>query len=305
MLAIFGLMGIAVSAMIFTGDEFENGTDQSDAQRPEDDEPDAEIIPMDEIIDEKLAEPDAKGTAHEEPGDIIIPDAHIDGDQVIYATDEDDRIITGSGDDYVDGKDGNDRIDTGAGDDEVDGGRGDDTLDGGTGNDDLSGHIGDDVLFGRSGDDTLNGGGGDDRLYGGDGDDALLGSMGNDLLVGGDGADTLHGGSGNDSLDGRGDNIRDFLNGGAGDDTLLAGANDHLHGGTGADNFGLAERLDAVVADFDPADDVIEITYEGITPQLSTTQSDSGLVLFADEEVVATFTNLTELNLSQITLIAA
>ncbi|PUB11538.1 calcium-binding protein [Yoonia sediminilitoris] len=305
MLAILGLMGIAVSAILFTGDVYDSTADTHDTAKPEEEGPDAEIVSMDQLLDEKLIEPDIKGDEAVEPGGVIVRDTNTDDDQTVHGTDESDRIITGSGDDYVNGKDGNDRINSNAGNDEIDGGRGDDTLDGGTGDDVLSGHVGDDALFGRAGDDTLNAGGGDDRLFGGEGNDALLGSTGDDLLIGGGGADTLHGGSGNDTLDGRGENIRDFLNGGADDDLLLAGENDHLHGGTGADSFGLAEGLNAIVADFDPTEDIVEITYEGPTPVLGTSQTDAGLVLHADGEVVATFTNLKELDLSDVILIAA
>ena len=151
----------------------------------------------------------------------------------------------------------------------------------------------------------LNGGGGDDVLMGGDGDDALLGSLDNDTLIGGAGTDTLHGGSGHDVLYDRDDNSPDYLNGGAGDDTLMGGVGDNLHGGTGADTFKLIEGNDTIVEDFDPTEDVIEVTFDGKIPELSTTLSEEGLVLLADGETVATFANLTNLDLETVSLVPA
>jgi Ca2+-binding RTX toxin-like protein len=76
------------------------------------------------------------------------------------------------------------------------------------------------LLDGGSGHDLLTGGSGNDTLRGGSGDDTLSGRDGNDSLQGNDGTDHLSGGSHNDTLNG-------------GDD----GANDKLHGGSGADTF--------------------------------------------------------------------
>ena len=140
---------------------------------------------------------------------------------------------------------------------------------------------------------------------GGAGNDALLGSLGDDVLVGGAGADTLHGGSGNDVLFDRDDADLDYLNGGAGDDILIGGDGDNLHGGTGADTFALMPNNNAIIEDFNTTEDLIEITYEGEPPILSTTQGEAGLMLLADGETVATFIGLTELDVATVTLIAA
>ena len=66
------------------------------------------------------------------------------------------------------------------------------------GNDLLLGLKGDDVLLGGRGNDVLTAGQGNDRLLGGSDDDALTGNTGNDSLDGGTGNDALIGGLGDD-----------------------------------------------------------------------------------------------------------
>ena len=122
---------------------------------------------------------------------------------------------------------------------------------------------------------------------------------------GGSGADTLNGGSGQDILYDRGDDNTDYLNGGAGDDTLMGGADDTLNGGTGADTFALLPDNDLIVEDFDETQDMIEITYEGDPPELRTAETEEGLTLFANDALVATFPDLTDLDVTRIALIAA
>lgn len=277
MLALLGLMGIAMSAIVVGKTDFDDS--ETPADIPEEKTTDIDIAPLHEVL---MLE---------------------DEDTVIFAGDGDNTVRTGAGDDYVDGENGDDHLAGGAGDDTLQGGRGDDILDGGAGDDTLNGHVGDDILLGRAGNDALNGGAGDDVLIGGAGDDALLGSLGNDVLTGGDGADVLHGGSGDDVLDDRGDTNRDFLNGGAGNDVLMGGTGDNLHGGTGVDTFALDTHHHPVVEDYDPAEDLIELTFEGTTPALSTALSDDGLVLLADGIAVATFANQSALDLGRVSLI--
>lgn len=167
--------------------------------------------------------------------------------------------VTGSADDdIISGNDGNNLLKGGDGRDFIAGGDGNDHLDGGTGNDSLFGDAGNDALLGNSGDDLLDGGAGDDKLSGGDGADSLFGGDGNDTLWGDAGDDLLKGMAGDD-----------VLFGGAGQDTLFGGeGSDTLYGGTGADTFvvehGAAMDVD-VIADFDPNQDVIDLSATGVT----------------------------------------
>lgn len=281
MLAIFGLISATLGALLLIGPDDTPAQPEPTDDAPSDD-PSVTITAIDALLD---------GIS--------------DDDTVIFSGDADDTVVTGAGNDYIDGEDGDDQLSGGAGNDQIEGGRGNDILQGGDGDDLLNGHIGDDTISGGAGNDALNGGDGQDILMGDDGDDALLGSLGNDILVGGAGADTLHGGAGDDLLYDRADRDADYLNGGAGDDRLMGGAGDNLHGGTGADVFALTVQNDALIEDFDPSEDLIEITHEGEPPILSTTQSENGLVLLADGEIVATFANLSNLDVTKVTLIAA
>ena len=193
-----------------------------------------------------------------------------------------------------------------ADDDIIDGDATHDLVDGGDGNDYVTGNLGDDSLTGGLGDDHLVGGSGNDFLSGDDGDDTLEGGWDDDTLIGGIGRDLLNGGGGNDLMDGRdADDGFDYLNGGAGDDVLLAGRGDHLNGGTGADTFSILSDGDNVIDDFDPANDTLEITYTGEAPLLTATGSDDGLIVMADDVVVARLTGITALDLSTVVLTAA
>ena len=114
--------------------------------------------------------------------------------QVVFATDDSDRVV---------GADGTDRIHGGRGDDLLRGRAGDDLLEGGAGSDVLLGGAGADVLVGQQGADELDGGSGDDDLSGGGGNDELIGGRGNDSLRGGAGKDTYRfdAGDGNDVIE--------------------------------------------------------------------------------------------------------
>lgn len=280
MLAILGLVGAAVAAFMFidTSEDEETSATQSDSEGSV---PAVKVTPLVEMLPPS------------------------DADTVIFSGDADDTVVTGAGNDHLDGEDGDDRLVSGAGNDTLEGGRGSDVLEGGAGDDQLNGHVGDDILLGGAGNDALNGGGGADHLDGSDGDDWLLGSLGDDVLVGGAGADTLHGGQGDDLLYDRGDMDRDYINGGAGNDTLTGDQGDLLNGGPGADVFALARANGVAIEDFEPAEDTIEITYEGPPPQLATVRSEAGLTLLADGEVIAIFENLDHLDLDQVMLVAA
>ena len=95
--------------------------------------------------------------------------------------------------------------------------------------------------------DSLRGESGDDRVRGGDGDDVLRDITGNDSLNGKSGDDTLSGGAGDDLL--IGDSDTDWMKG-VDDDTFV---------------FGAENQGDDVIADFDTAGDVIDLSAFGLT----------------------------------------
>ena len=86
------------------------------------------------------------------------------GDDILFATDRNDKIKGGAGDDYLRGGAGNDRLF---------GNEGKDALIGGTGND---------LLNGGAGDDILTGGAGNDRFVFGDGTPFKAASLGIDRI---------------------------------------------------------------------------------------------------------------------------
>jgi len=102
----------------------------------------------------------------------------------------------------------------------------------------------------------------------------------------------------------RGDIARDYINGGDGNDTLMGDTGDILNGGTGADTFSLMTESVVTIEDFDRDEDTIEITFTGDVPILATQPTAEGVTLFADGEPVATFDNITSLDLERIVLIA-
>ncbi|AFY71391.1 type I secretion target repeat-containing protein [Thalassoporum mexicanum PCC 7367] len=161
------------------------------------------------------------------------------------------------------------------------------------GNDSIYGIDGDDTINGNQNNDSILGGEGDDFAVGGkdadtldgeEGNDFLNGNLGSDLVLGGDGNDTLHGGKDSDILIGGGSN--DLVNGDRGGDFLTGvdlsfsapglGEIDTLTGGSGEDTFVLGDRLRiyyndgmtaafgvAVITDFNPLDDFIQLSGSG------------------------------------------
>lgn len=123
-------------------------------------------------------------------------------------------------------------------------------------------------MWGTSGNDSTTGNGNDN---------VIIGDDGNDDIDAGGGADDVHGGAGTDDI--HGDAGDDFLHGGAGDDTLYGdGGLDTLWGGDGEDTFTFdstnAYTETDVIADFDSANDVIDISdllsaYDPMTDVLS------------------------------------
>lgn len=223
----------------------------------------------------------------------------------LYGGSDPDILYGHGGTDHIDGREGDDTLFGGAGADTLHGHDGDDALFGEDGDDTLFGQSGDDSLFGGPGDDRLIGGAGDDYLNGGPGNDSLLGGPGDDALIGGAGEDVLHGGDGNDLIDGvTGEEApaADYLNGGAGDDHLIGGPGDMMSGGTGADLFEIRGGP-VIITDFDPAEDGLIVTYPDSLPELSTVADDTGLVLLADGEPVASLWGLDRLDLSRVALV--
>jgi uncharacterized protein YkwD len=127
------------------------------------------------------------------------------------------------------------------------------------------------TLRGTAGNDTLQGNSGTYTLYGGKGDDLLLAGAGNNDVIygyGGKGNDILIGGLGNDLLSAGKDN--DYLIGNGGIDTLT--------GGAGSDTFGLSSSGLAVITDFDPASDSLELLGDLNGSRVLVTRNDSNSV---------------------------
>ena len=289
MLAILGLFGIAMASIMITD------TDRTA-------EPEVEPEPNPEQVSETLGGEESAGTStplNEAFGISETADDAAQGAQIVGTIHAD----------YLQGGAGDDQIDGGEGEDNLRGAGGNDTIFGGQAMDNLFGDMGDDSLDGGDHEDDLIGGGGEDTLEGGADNDQLQGGFGDDTLFGGAGADVLNGGAGNDVIVGNDDNGEaDYLNGGRGDDLIVGGENDHLHGGDGADTFALdATDGGAYISDYDPDQDVIEIVYDANTkqPDLTTAPTEDGLALYADGEFVGGFANVTEIDLTRITLVAA
>ncbi|MBB5720468.1 Ca2+-binding RTX toxin-like protein [Loktanella ponticola] len=286
MLAIIALFGVAVASVLIT----DAGADA---------EPDTEAA-ADSLNDDNDATTSTPLQESFTSGDTLNSVGQGQSDETITGTIRADLLVGTEGDDVIAGEDGEDTLH---------GHDGHDTLFGGNAKDTLFGDVGDDTLDGGDHDDELIGGSGDDTLFGGDGDDTLLGSFGDDVLSGGNGQDLLNGGAGNDVLIGNDDAEGDYLNGGRGDDIIRSGAGDTAHGGAGADTFALdADAEDgAYIEDYDPDEDIIEVVYdaEGPIPELTTTETENGLALYADGDFVAGFANITSIDLDRIALVAA
>lgn len=201
-------------------------------------------------------------------------------------------------------------------------------LDGTPGPDTLQGGSGDDLLVGRAGDDLLSGGAGNDWLLGLDGADTLQGDAGRDVLIGGDGPDSMIGGAGDDFIEAANildeaalvaslDGLRSFadiafgyalpapsdqgdlVDLGAGDDTVVAGSDDTITGGDGADEFALGDWIEGgrpvLIEDFDLAEDLITFVSasDQPTPELTLERNPvTGMTtLLADGQAVAVIRN--------------
>jgi Ca2+-binding RTX toxin-like protein len=249
------------------------------------------------------------------------------GDDIIQGLAGNDQLFGGDGNDLIAAGDGNDTVEGNAGRDDIVGGDGNDLLEGGAGVDRILGESGNDTISGGRGNDILDGGEGNDSVSGDEGSDRIFGGSGEDSLSGGAGADTLTGGFGNDSLDG-----------GEGDDRLIgidpfspgaevgfgAGEVDTLTGAVGRDTFVLADENRvyyddgeplsrgesdfALITDFDPSQDFIQLKGEADVYSLDFFTSELGTIdadlifdpgVTARGEVIATLQDVsTELSVS-------
>lgn len=107
--------------------------------------------------------------------DVLFPNLQIghDSGQVIFATNNDDIVITGDGKDTIYANAGNDIIMTGGENDTVFANEGNDTIYSGLGND---------TIYANQGNNSIYGEDGDDKIYAGSGHDSLLGGTGNDTF---------------------------------------------------------------------------------------------------------------------------
>ncbi len=165
------------------------------------------------------------------------------------------------------------------------GGDGNDVIFGGDGSlgdrpDELFGEQGDDYLYGNADNDDLMGGGGEDYLEGGDGIDILFGDgdpneeYAAHAETGIDGKDTLIGGNGADVLFGQDDD--DSLNGGEGNDVLFGSAGSNIF--VFEQHSGDAD----VIMDFDPTQDVIDLSVFGDSSAISSITTSTEQVWTAD-----------------------
>ncbi|WP_375512314.1 phytase [uncultured Nostoc sp.] len=199
----------------------------------------------------------------------------------IIAGNGDDTVLAGS-DSSVSGNDGNDQIFIGQ-----NGPAQNTSADGGSGNDVITvvEASGSNNLFGAAGDDTLTViEGSHQSLFGGSGKDTLTSNGSNNRLSGGCGDDKLF------------SNVNDSLFGGDGDDVLFAGqgGSDRLSGGTGADQFWIANsslpNSKNIVTDFTVGIDKIGLGGVSVTQfsELTLSQQCSGtLVKIGNTELVS------------------
>jgi Ca2+-binding RTX toxin-like protein len=233
----------------------------------------------------------------------------------VYAMEDIERVVLGSGRDTVTGSVGADFIDAGGKRDQLNGGLGNDTIYAGDGDDVVIGGLGGDLTFGGSGVDTIDFGAvtsgisfdmdtgvtngfGTHTLYenvvGGSGNDTIMGSDRSEIIRGEGGNDQLFGGRGNDQLVGL--NGSDTLSGGAGNDTLT--------GGGFADVFVFARVASAgsdVVLDFGKGADRLQLDDALWTGALTAQQVVDGFASVVGSDVVFDFGNRGAFTLAGIT----
>jgi Ca2+-binding RTX toxin-like protein len=205
----------------------------------------------------------------------------MDGNDVIFSSDENDVLVGGLGRDFISGNTGDDAI------------YGDQFWNDETTNAQGAVAAEADLILGGAGADTIFAGGGNNYVHGGAGADYIMGGSGHELLQGGAGNDTVLGGAGNDTLVGGTMNAtdnaafatanigtittnfsglngtpgntdwvaanfvagvalintgNDYLEGGLGDDRLYGGdGNDTMVGGQGNDSYTVDSAGDIVI----------------------------------------------------------
>ena len=319
MLAIIGLLGLAVAGTAFVGLPTLSGGSDTDPSGASDDatpqsndtettdvgsildiDEDAERGPIDDLATTDLTD---DTTDHDAFADLSRAESN-DVYNEFFGSDGDDIAAGQSSHDYLDGRGGDDTLWGGDGDDHVHGGAGDDTVSGDGGDDLVYGYIGDDDMSGGTGDDKLHAGDGDDVIKGGSGNDELLGGHGDDTLIGGAGTDNMQGSEGNDVLDGvTGEDIaeKDYLNGSDGQDTLIGNDGDVMSGGADADRF---EITGGTVSIMDYADDdLLVLNYEGNVPELTTQSTADGTILLANGAPVASLYGVTTFDVGTVQLV--
>ncbi|HET6247607.1 MAG TPA: calcium-binding protein [Tepidisphaeraceae bacterium] len=118
----------------------------------------------------------------------------LDGNNRVFAPNQNITVNCGSG---------NDTVAVGNGNDILRGGAGDDLLGAGDGRDEISGGAGNDWIIGGMGRETITGGAGNDRIGVQDlahGGDLIYCGAGDDSVTCGNGNDTIWGGAGNDTM---------------------------------------------------------------------------------------------------------
>jgi Ca2+-binding RTX toxin-like protein len=292
MLAIIGLLGLAVAGTAFVGFPTLSGGSDTDPLGATDDAApqtnDLEttdiggFLDIDEdaergLIDDLAVTDIADNTTDQEAFADLVRAETVDLYNEFFGNDGDDIAAGQSSHDYLDGRGGDDTLWGGDGDDHVHGGAGDDTV---------SGDGGDDLVYGYIGDNDMSGGTGDDKLHAGDGDDVINGGSGNDELLGGHGEDIAE---------------KNYLNGSDGQETLIGNDGDVMSGGADADRF---EITGGTVSIMDYADDdLLVLNYEGNVPELTTQSTADGTILLANGAPVASLYGVTAFDVGTVQLV--
>ncbi|MCW1952173.1 MAG: calcium-binding protein [Octadecabacter sp.] len=298
MLAILGLLGVALAGTAFVG--IPSGAEPADVPEPDATDEDDDRLEGTDLLD--FAETNSSLVG---PVEGVVAET-TDGYDEFFGDDGADTADGQEGDDYLDGRGGDDTLHGDAGDDHIHGGGGDDSVAGGAGDDLVYGYIGNDDMTGGAGNDALIAGDGDDVLDGGAGNDTLLGGHGNDTLIGGAGHDNLQGSEGDDVLDGvSGEETaeKDYLNGSSGRDTLIGNDGDVMSGGADSDRFEIDSGTVSIMDYAD--DDVLVLNFEGTPPELTTQSMPNGTMLFANGEPVASLYGVPYFDVGTVQLIAS
>jgi len=156
--------------------------------------------------------------------DVTIEEM-VAADEVVWGSDSNDNIETGSGNDTIGSGGGHDTISTNAGNDTIWAGNGNDVIYAGDGDDSVTGDGGDDYIDAGAGNDTVHGGEGENTIYGGSGNNYITGGSDDDSIYASDGDNIIYANEGNNHIETGAGN--DSLYAGSGDDTILGGDGDN------------------------------------------------------------------------------